>query len=130
RVFRHAHDTPSAAAVVVGNETVTYDQLAHRIRSVASAWHSSGVRRGDRIVLSGASTAPFIYGYFAAHALGAAVVPVDPAISAGRLRRITEQVEPAAVFLQASSTASGGDVQSLASIEEVASRAVASTAAD
>ncbi len=93
-ICRMAENQPAATALVIGNEAVTYRQLADSIASVAAWYSSRGVKAGDYVALGAVKCKEFIACYFAAHALGATVVNLDPELNAERLKYILGVTNP------------------------------------
>lgn len=93
-ICRMAENQPAATALVIGNESVTYRQLADSIASVAAWYSSRGVKAGDYVALGAVKCKEFIACYFAAHALGATVVNLDPEINVARLKYILGVTNP------------------------------------
>ncbi|MBQ7023322.1 MAG: AMP-binding protein [Akkermansia sp.] len=93
-ICRMAENQPASTALIIGNEAVTYRQLVDSIASVAAWYCSQGVKCGDYIALGAVKCKEFIVCYFAAHALGATVVNLDPEINADRLKYILGVTNP------------------------------------
>ncbi len=60
--------------------------FARRVRRAASALRARGVGRGDVVALLLPNTADFVVALFAAWRLGAAVTPVNPALTESEVR--------------------------------------------
>jgi long-chain acyl-CoA synthetase len=95
---RAEHDGDRLALATDG-VSLTWAELAARVRGTAARLADEGVTAGDRIVLAASTSPAFVAGYFATHLLGAIALPVDPRIPAGRLGRIADAVDPRAIFL-------------------------------
>src|SRR4051812_9929690 len=76
-IERRARIAPDHAALVFGERTCTYGELADRIRRVAAGLKELGVDRGDRVVWQGANHPAFLEVFFATAKLGAALAPVN-----------------------------------------------------
>ena len=63
----------------------TYRELLMRVKIVAASLQRIGLRRGSRLMLVLPNCPEFIVLWFAAHWLGAEVVPVNPLVSSGEL---------------------------------------------
>jgi non-ribosomal peptide synthetase component F len=70
---RHA----SSVAVVAGDETLTYGELASRARTIAARLHSAGVRRGDAVGLAVDRSFALPAAALGILEAGAAYVPLD-----------------------------------------------------
>jgi long-chain acyl-CoA synthetase len=92
------------AAIIMGNNVVTYAQLAENIRKAASFMQQIGLHKGDRIILSAHKDIEYIYLYFASHILGVVNVIVDVESNEERLYYIEKKVEPAFCFGYTSSS--------------------------
>lgn len=93
-ICRIAEYQPAATALVIGNAAVTYRQLVDSIASVAEWYCAQGVKSGDCVALGAVKSKEFIACYFAAHALGATVVNLDPELNAERLKYILGVTNP------------------------------------
>ena len=66
---------PERAAAIAGAETVSFAELAERVRGLAQGMRDAGVRRGDRVGLLSDNRVEWLEVFFAANALGAILVP-------------------------------------------------------
>jgi long-chain acyl-CoA synthetase len=92
------------AAIIMGDNVVTYAQLVENIRNAASFMQQIGLHKGDRIILSAHKDIEYIYLYFASHILGVVNVIVDAESNEERLHYIEKKVEPAFCFGYTSSS--------------------------
>lgn len=76
-IERWARNAPRRVAVVSGQASWTYEELAARVRRLAQALRSLGVRRGDRVAWLGPNHAAFLETFFATGLLRAVLVPVN-----------------------------------------------------
>lgn len=74
-LLEQAGRQPMHPAVIAGNVTLSYADLAMRASSVAAKLMADGVKRGDRIGLLGNNAPEWLEIYFGAAALGAIVAP-------------------------------------------------------
>src|SRR2546423_11323420 len=66
-VDRHAREGRGGRrAILCGDETVTYEELAHRSNRPANGLRALGVRREERALLLLPSTPSFAYSFFGA----------------------------------------------------------------
>ena len=93
-VMRRAAETPSRAALIFANDSVTYLQLVHGAQAAAYWLQRRGVKRGDTVVVYAEKRKEFYYLYFGAHLLGAAVLNLDPNLKADRRSFICAQTSP------------------------------------
>jgi malonyl-CoA/methylmalonyl-CoA synthetase len=86
---------PDAAAVHDGTWSTNAD-LDRRTRAVAGRLAGAGLRRGDRIVMSAATSIELVVAHVAALRLGLVVVPVNSAYKAREIAHVVDDCEPAA----------------------------------
>ncbi|GAA0572146.1 AMP-binding protein [Paractinoplanes ferrugineus] len=86
---------PGAAAISDGSRRLSYAELENLSRIAAGRLHRSGVRPGDRVVLRLPGDVNFAALLFGALRLGAAVVPMNPALNPYLLEWIVEDAAPA-----------------------------------
>src|SRR5262245_46163758 len=98
-LHERAVDDPGRRAVtsVGGRDALTYGQLWQRVRSLAAGLRRSGVRAGDRVVLTADSEPSFASAYFAIHLAGAIAVPLDPSLPRERLIDVSRRAQPALI---------------------------------
>jgi long-chain acyl-CoA synthetase len=72
---------PDDAAMLVGDETVTYRQFLERARAVASALTALGAGPGDRVALVSPNVPAFPAAFYGALLAGCAVVPMNPLLT-------------------------------------------------
>jgi fatty-acyl-CoA synthase len=77
QLARHAHEKPDAVYLRFGGASTTWRQLHGRVNSVAAAMRARGVRAGQRVAIMMTNRPEFLETMFAAHALGAIVVPIN-----------------------------------------------------
>ena len=97
-IAEHAISTPDKTAIVVGNNRISYSQLAGSIQRVAGYMCALGINRGDRVMLVAQKEVEFIYLYFASHLLGAVNVVVDASSPRERLDYIASVTKPVVAF--------------------------------
>ena len=77
-VDRHVREGRGGrTAILYGDESVTYGQVAERSNRVANALRSLGVRREERVLLLLLDTPAFAYGFFGAQKIGAVPIPTN-----------------------------------------------------
>jgi fatty-acyl-CoA synthase len=76
-VARHAYTIPDAVALRFEGNSITWAQLHGRVRSLAAAFASRGVNRGDRVAILMTNRPEFLEATLAANAVGAIAVPVN-----------------------------------------------------
>lgn len=77
-------------AIVAGEATITYDELAERVDLVAAALQQRGVRHGDRVAYLGENHPDFLVTLFAAGLLGAVFVPINTRLAPPEARFILQ----------------------------------------
>jgi long-chain acyl-CoA synthetase len=95
---RRATLHPQRPALIMSESVITYAELWDRIQAVALDYARAGVVTGDPILLLGSSTPAFVYGYYAAHCLGAVAVPMDPQAPKSRREELIERTRPKLTF--------------------------------
>ncbi|TCK27586.1 long-chain-fatty-acid--CoA ligase [Pseudonocardia endophytica] len=76
-----AASRPDGAALLVGDETVTYRELLERAAAVADLLVGSGVGPGDRVGLVSPNVPAFPAAFYGALLAGCAVVPMNPLLT-------------------------------------------------
>ena len=76
-IERRARTAPGAVALIAGDRSVTYGELASRVRRLANGLRTLGVAKGDRVAWLGPNHPAFLESLFAAGMLGAALAPVN-----------------------------------------------------
>ena len=78
-IERRARRAPGDAALIAAGTTLSYVELAGRIRSFAAALTTRGIGPGDRVAYHGVNHPAALISLFAATAIGAIWVPIHPA---------------------------------------------------
>lgn len=92
-------------AVVCGGERLSYGELDQRIMRVANGLRKSGIKPGDRIVVSLPNCIEIVELFFAAFAAGAIVIPVTTHLTGGEVKHICDDSQPAAIVFEGAGTA-------------------------
>src|SRR5215210_6407694 len=90
----HARLRPDAPALVSGGRALTYAELDREVSRAARRLAAGGVRAGDRVAAllpAGSELATLLH---AVARIGAALVPLDPALAGRELRPRLELAEP------------------------------------
>lgn len=82
--------TPEAPALVDAGRTLTFRDLAHLVDRRADQLRARGVRPGDRVLLASENCADQVALIFAASAVGAWIVNVNPRLTAPELDAIRD----------------------------------------
>jgi AMP-binding enzyme len=76
-IERRARVAPDRVALVGGDRSFTYAELASRVRRLANGLQRLGVGRGDRVAWLGPNHPAFLEALFASGLVGAALAPVN-----------------------------------------------------
>ena len=76
-----AAERGDAPAIVVGEETTTYAQLAADVARVAAGLQEKGIAKGDVVALIGGNSAAWAVAYHAILSAGGVVTPINPLLT-------------------------------------------------
>ena len=93
-IERRARVSPDHAGPDRGARTLTYAELAERIRRLANGLRALGVGRGDRVAWLGPNHPAFLESLFAVGQLGAVLAPVNHRLGPERAGVVLAQTEP------------------------------------
>jgi long-chain acyl-CoA synthetase len=79
---------PQNVAVILGDETISYERLWGEARAYAGGLRSLGIGQGDAVAMMLPNTADFPRVYYAVLALGATVVPVHTLLRAPEIAHV------------------------------------------
>ena len=99
QICEYASTTPDKVALISAAERVSYKTLW--CKALAFAWQLRNVYQvsvGDRVVLSAAGNAEFVYAYLGVHIAGGICIPIDPDTNESRFRYIVDNTNPKAIF--------------------------------
>ena len=85
-LHRRRRKSGSKTALVSGDRTVSYADLAERTDRLANALASRGVAKGDRVAYLGENDPSFVETFFACGLLGAVFVPLNTRLAAPELQ--------------------------------------------
>jgi acyl-CoA synthetase (AMP-forming)/AMP-acid ligase II len=80
------------------DRSLTYSQLAARVRRLANGLRTLGVAKGDRVAWLGPNHPAFLESLFAAGLLGAAVAPVNHRLDEAEISWVLEDIKPRALI--------------------------------
>ena len=87
-VLDHRADVdPDGDVVSDGSQSLTNDELLHRVRAASRHLRDLGVRPGDVVALKLTNRVEFVVLLFAAWRLGAAITPINPNLTDGEVDR-------------------------------------------
>jgi long-chain acyl-CoA synthetase len=89
-LLAHARTTPDALALIEGDRTIDYRELAILVRRTAAHLARLGTQRGDRIGICLRDTAVHVVAFLAIVYLGAVAVPLDWRARPAENRRTTQ----------------------------------------
>nr|PZM96983.1 MAG: p-hydroxycinnamoyl-CoA synthetase [Actinomycetota bacterium] len=81
---------PHTLAVICGDVTLTYGDLADAVDRTAGALASMGVRKGDRVAMLGENSPEFIQVMFACFHLGAVYVPINTRLAPPEVQHVLD----------------------------------------
>ena len=89
---------PEQIAVIDGDISLTYGELARLAAGIAPWLAERGVRRGDRVALVLPNSAAFVIALYGALRAGATVAPLNPQLTAAERTQILADFAPALVI--------------------------------
>ena len=89
---RRARAAPGDVALIAGDCSLTYSELADRVRRLANGLRALGVARGDRVAWLGPNHPAFLESLFAAGLLGAAMAPVNHRLDEAEISWVLEDI--------------------------------------
>ena len=99
-----AERSPGSTALLLGDEVMTYAELAATTDRIARVLLDRGVRPGDRVGVLAAKAPWTIAALIGTLKAGGVYVPVDSASPAPRVARIVRSAEPAVLLADATAT--------------------------
>jgi len=97
-IERRARAAPDGVALIAGNRSLTYAELADRVRRLANGLRALGVAKGDRVAWLGPNHPAFLESLFAAGLLGAVLAPVNHRLDDAEIGWVLEDIKPRAVI--------------------------------
>ncbi len=88
-----ATETPNQTAIVVGDESCSYSQLALMNRKAALYLQSKGIKEGDRVVVEADHLLSYVYIWYGIQLLGATFVPVEKSTPSLRVDEIAKELD-------------------------------------
>jgi long-chain acyl-CoA synthetase len=95
----HARATPDKAAIICGEERLTFGELDQTTDRLANALRSKGVGIGDRVAIQLHNTVEFARAFMAVTKAGGISVPVNTRLAPGEIAYILADSAPKAVFV-------------------------------
>lgn len=84
-LYADARTREQDAALLYGDEVVTWAQLLDRVERAAAGLTAEGIAAGDAVALLLPNSPAFVVGFLAVTGLGAVAVPLNPAFKPGEL---------------------------------------------
>ena len=100
-IERRARIAPDRVALVGGDRSFTYAELAERVRRLANGLQRLGVGRGDRVAWLGPNHPAFLEALFACGLVGAALAPVNHRLAADGIRAVLADIDPSVLVQHA-----------------------------
>lgn len=97
-LYQSASSRPDDVALVYRDERVTHSDLVDRVERLAAGLAAEGIGAGDAVALLLPNDPTFVASYYAISALGAIVVPVNPAFKQDELEFYFRQCSITAVI--------------------------------
>ncbi len=80
-------------------QTLTYEQVLFRVRTLAAWLRANGVAKGDRVAVTGKNSPEWATVYLAAMFAGATVCPIDYALSPAETENLLNAAQPKFLFV-------------------------------
>jgi acyl-CoA synthetase (AMP-forming)/AMP-acid ligase II len=93
-IERRARAAPEGVALIAEDRSLTYSELADRVRRLANGLRTLGVAKGDRVAWLGPNHPAFLESLFAGGLLGAAMAPVNHRLDKAQISWILEDIKP------------------------------------
>jgi fatty-acyl-CoA synthase len=106
-IERRARTAPDGVALIAGDWSLTYSELADRGRRLANGLRTLGVAKGDRVAWLGPNHPAFLESLFAAGLLGAALAPVNHRLDEAEISWVLEDTKPRVVIQHCATGAIG-----------------------
>jgi fatty-acyl-CoA synthase len=100
-IERRARIAPGRLALVGDDRSLTYAELAVRVRRLANGLLGFGVGRGDRVAWLGPNHPAFVEALFASGLVGAALAPVNHRLAADGVRAVLADIQPSVLVQHA-----------------------------
>jgi fatty-acyl-CoA synthase len=96
--------SPGVTAVICGDVTMTYRELADAVDKTAGALAELRIGRGDRVAMLGENSPEFIQVMFACFQLGAVFVPINTRLAPPEMQHVITDAAAAVLFHDAELT--------------------------
>jgi acyl-CoA synthetase (AMP-forming)/AMP-acid ligase II len=100
RIERFARFIPQRTAMIQGERSLNWDQFNRECNRLAHGLLRLGVRKEDRVAISGFNSIEWMEAYFASSKIGAVPVNINPRFVPDEVRYILEDSDAVAVFVE------------------------------
>lgn len=97
-LYQHAKERPDKTAVIANGIAVDYRRLADLTCRYAAFLRKNGLRKGDIAVVKSSQTLDYVVAYFAIHAAGGIIAPVERTTPEAGIQAIAKAVGAKAVI--------------------------------
>lgn len=98
-LFKTAEDVPKNTALVFRNQTMSYEELALKVKEKAVGLRKYGITDGSHVGLMAGNKPDYAIAYFALLSLGATVVPINPLFKENEITYILNDAEATALIV-------------------------------
>ncbi len=106
-----ADDVPGKEWLHSDEGVLTFGGALDRVQRAAGALRASGIRAGDRVLVTPRNTADYLLSWFALMEVGAIQVPINPKSTAAEVAGFVHQVAPALIVTDAALATTVRDAQ-------------------
>ena len=79
---------PQNIAIIHKHKSYSYEDLYNISLSFAAYFATSGIKRGDHVLIMGKNSADWLFAFFGLQMLGAVTVPVNPSYTTSEIAQI------------------------------------------
>lgn len=99
-VLAHSLSIPDKTAIVYEDKTITYYQLADRIKRYATSLKMHKITKNSRIVMEADDLISFFAAFLACQLYGVTAIPIEKNISIYKLQDILKVTKPKLIFMK------------------------------
>jgi fatty-acyl-CoA synthase len=100
RIEKFARFIPQRTAMIQGERSLNWDQFNRECNRLAHGLLRLGIKKEDRVAISGFNSIEWMEAYFAASKIGAVPVNINPRFVPDEVRYILEDSDAVAVFVE------------------------------
>ncbi|MBI4446224.1 MAG: long-chain-fatty-acid--CoA ligase [Acidobacteria bacterium] len=101
-LFESCRRLPQKTALYFRDQSITYSEVADRVRQLAAALKTAGVKPNDRVAICLNNSPEFVYAYYAVLCCRGVVVPINTFLVSAEIQYIFQDSEPAALITSSS----------------------------